>query len=66
MSKVGIDIGKQVAHHCRHTRTHVFGRQTREMPEEENKQLSAYCKCLTESKRNIYLLIAKKYKTTTD
>lgn len=26
VGKVSIDIGKQAAHHCRHTRTHVFAR----------------------------------------
>lgn len=25
VGKVGIDVSKQVTHHCRHTRTHVFG-----------------------------------------
>lgn len=39
MGEVGIDISKQVAHYCWHTGTHVFGRQTGEMPAEENKQL---------------------------
>lgn len=39
MGEVSIDISKQVAHHCWHTGTHVFGGQTGEMPAEENKQL---------------------------
>lgn len=36
VGEVGIDISKKVAHHCWHARTHVFGRQTGEMPAEDN------------------------------
>lgn len=39
VSKVGVDIRKQVTHHCWHTRTHVFGRETREMPAKERKRV---------------------------
>lgn len=56
VSEVGVDVGEQAAHHGGHAGTHVFGRQTGEMPAEENKQLSAYCKCLRESKRNAFIL----------
>lgn len=40
VGEVGIDISKKVAHHCWHTGTHVFGRQTGEMPAEDNKHLA--------------------------
>lgn len=42
VGEVGIDISKQVAHHCWHTGTHVFGGQTGEVPTEEKKQLLFY------------------------
>lgn len=32
MGKVSVDVGEQVAHDGGHTRTHVFGRQTGEVP----------------------------------
>lgn len=38
VGEVGIDVSKQVAHHCWHTRTHVFGGQTGEMSAEEGKK----------------------------
>ena len=42
VGEVGIYISKQVAHHCWHTGTHVFGGQTGEVPTEEKKQLLLY------------------------
>lgn len=41
MSKISVDVGEQVAHDGRHTRTHVFGRQTREVPGEEEQRQSS-------------------------
>lgn len=42
VGEVGIDISKQVAHHCWHTGTHVLAGQTGEVPAEEKKQLLFY------------------------
>lgn len=35
MGEVSVDVSQQVAHHGWHARTHVFSRQTGEMPAEE-------------------------------
>lgn len=32
MRKISIDVGQQVAHDSRHTRTHVFGGEAGEVP----------------------------------
>lgn len=42
VGKISVDVGKQVAHDGRHTGTHVFGRQTGEVPGvEEHRQSSS-------------------------
>lgn len=41
MGKISVDVGEQVAHDGWHTRTHVFGRQTGEVPGVEEQRQSS-------------------------
>lgn len=50
--EVSVDVSQQVAHHGWHTRTHVFSRQTGEMPRKRQKKTTLAAKV-----NNIYFYI---------
>lgn len=55
VGEVGIDISEQVAHHSRHTGTHVFSGQTGEVPVEEKNTADVAWEAVLQPLRDVFL-----------